>query len=80
MWYKFRPVTMVLTYLAGKPVNNATGVLINCSGTWNEPGKHRKFVGTLYCIHVASKQNKHYCEVCDRCLDLPVNERDAIVM
>jgi hypothetical protein len=39
MWYKFRPVTMVLTNLAGEPVNNVTGVPIHCSGTWNDPGK-----------------------------------------
>ena len=54
MWYKFRPVTTVLTNLAGEPVNDVTGVPIHCSGTWNDPGKRRQFAGALYCIHVAS--------------------------
>jgi hypothetical protein len=75
MWYKFRPVTIVLTNLAGEPVNNVTGVLIHCSGTWNDPEKGRQFTGVLYCIHVASKQNGLYCEMCDECYALPVNER-----
>ena len=50
MWYKFRPVTTVLTNLAGEPVNDVTSVLIHYSGTWNDPGKCRQFAGALYCI------------------------------
>ena len=75
MWYKFRPVTTVLTNLTGEPVNNVTGVLIHCSGTCNDPGKHRQFAGALYCIHVESIQNELYCEMCDESHALPVNER-----
>ena len=75
MWYKFRPVTTVLTNLAGEPVNNVTVVPIHCSRTWNDPGKRRQFAGALYCIHVASKQNGLYHEKCDKCCVLPVNER-----
>ena len=75
MWYKFRPVTTVLTNLAGEPVNDVTSVLIHYSGTWNDPGKCRHFAGALYCIHVASQQNGLYCEMCDKCHVLPVNER-----
>ena len=75
MWYKFRPVTTVLTNLAGALVNDVTGVLIHCSGTWNDPGKCRQFAGALYCIHVASNQNGLYREMCDKCCVLPVNER-----
>ena len=75
MWYKFRPVTTVLTNLPGEHVNDVTSVLIHCSGTWNDPGKHRQSAGALYCIHVASEQNGLYCEMCDKCHVLPVNER-----
>ena len=75
LWYKIRPVIKVLTNLAGEPVNNVTGVLTHCSGTWNDPGKCRQFAGTLYFIHVANKQNELYCKVGDKCNDLPVIER-----
>ena len=75
MWYKFRPVTMIQTKLASDPVNNVTGVPVHCSGTWNDPGKCRQFAGALYCIHVASKHNGLYCEMCDKCCALPVNEK-----
>jgi hypothetical protein len=75
MWYKFRPVTMVLTHLAGEPVNNITGGVIHCSGTWNYPGKHRCFGGALYCIHIKRKQIGHYHEMSEDCSDIPLNER-----
>jgi hypothetical protein len=75
MWYKFRPKTMVLTNLASVRVTDVTGGIMYCSGTWNDPGKHRQFAGALYCIHVATKQNGPYHEMCDECHDLPVNER-----
>ena len=39
------------------------------------PGKCKQFSGALYCIHIASKQNGHYREMCDECRDLPVSER-----
>ena len=60
MWYKFRHVTMVLTHFAGEPVNNITGAVIHCSGTWNDPGKQRCFGEALYCIHIEGKQNGQY--------------------
>ena len=34
-----------------------------------------QFSGALYCIHIASKQNGLYHEMCDKCRDLPVSER-----
>ena len=67
MWYKFRPVTTVWTNLACEYVKDVTGVYMYCSWTWNDPGKRRQFAGALYCIHVASKQNGLYCEMCDKC-------------
>jgi hypothetical protein len=75
MWYKFRPTKTVLTNLAGFPVTNVTGIIMHCTGSWNDPGKHRYFSGALYCIHFASKQNGLYCEMCDECSDLPVSEQ-----
>ena len=75
MWYKFRPTTTVLTNLAGVPVTDVTGIIMHCSGSWNDPGKCKQFSGALYCIHIASKQNEHYCEMCDECHDLPVSEQ-----
>ena len=54
MWYKFRPTTAVLTNLAGVPVTDVTGIIMHCSGSWNDPGKCKQFSGALYCIHIAS--------------------------
>ena len=75
MWYKFRPTTTVLTNLAGIPVTDVNGIIMHCSGSWNDPGKCMQFTGSLYCIHIASKQSGLYCEMCDECHDLPVSEQ-----
>ena len=74
MWYKFRPTKTVLTNLAGILVTDITGIIKHCSGSWNDPGKCKQYSGALYCIHIASKQNGHYCKMCDECHDLPVSE------
>jgi hypothetical protein len=75
MWYKFWPTTTALTNLAGVPVTDVTGIFMHCSGSWNDPGKCKKFSGILHCIRIASKQNGCYHEMCDKCCDLPVIER-----
>jgi hypothetical protein len=74
MRYKFRPTTTVLTNLASVPVTDVTGIIRGCSGSWNDPGKCKQFSSALYCIHIASKQNGLYCEMCDKCHDLPVSD------
>jgi hypothetical protein len=75
MWYKFRPTITVLTNLAGVPVSDVTGIIMHYFWRWNDPGKHKQFSGALYCIHIASMQNGHYCKMCDECHDLPVSEQ-----
>ena len=74
MWYKFRPMTTVLTNLAGIPVTDVTDSIMHCSGSWNDPGKRKQFSGALYCIYIASKQNGLCREMCNECRDLPVSE------
>ena len=66
MWYKFRPTTTVLTNLADIPVTDVTGSIMHCSGRWNDPGSQKQFSRALYCIHIASKKDGFYHEMCDK--------------
>jgi hypothetical protein len=74
MWYKFRPTTTVLTNMTGVPVSDVTGIIMHCSESWNDPGKHNHLSRALYSIHIVSKQNGIYQEMCDECCDLPGSE------
>ena len=51
MWYKLRPTTAVLTNMAGVPVINVNGIIMHCSGSWNDPGKHKQFL-ELYIAYI----------------------------
>ena len=75
MWYKFRPVATFLTNLGGELVKRVTGVLVQCTSTWNGIREYRQFAVALYYMCMASRQNGLYCEMCNNCLDLPLNER-----
>ena len=74
MWYKFRPTRTVLTNLAGVPVTDVTSIMMHCSGNLNDPDKRKQFSGALYCIHIASKQNGHYCKMYDKCHNLTLRK------
>ena len=41
-------------------------------------GTHFIVSGALHCIHIVSKQNGLYQEMCDECCDLPVSEQHKI--
>jgi hypothetical protein len=49
-------------------------VLTHCSVTWIDKRTHRQVAGGINCVHLTIRQSYLSSVMCDRCLDLCVNE------
>ena len=74
VWWKYYPVHVTLTDLAGKDVLDVTGKIMKCCGNWNDPDKWKSFSTAICCIHKAHKQTGTYVPSCKDCRLMPEEE------